>query len=85
MNDSDNNSDVDDDWPRCVRQSSDSCELEVSPKRWALGYHYCLQCGDSRKEYCSVTMHKSNSILITDVKQLKYVGVQTPRTEAGEI
>ena len=29
-------------WPECVE-----CGEEFNPKRKALGYHVCLECGDS--------------------------------------
>jgi hypothetical protein len=68
-------------WPECQRQSSLACEGEVDPRRIALGLPWCLACADGRKEYCAVPMHKSNTVLVTDIKQLKYIGVQTPREQ----
>lgn len=76
MFDTDNNREQ---WPLCTRQSSTLCEGEVNPQRWALGFFWCLNCADGQRRFCSIPMHKSNSVLITDKEQLKYVGVQTPR------
>lgn len=70
---------LEDDWPKCTRETSERCEGSVNPKRWALGFKWCLQCADGKREYCSVAMHKSNLILISDKEQLKNVSVQTPR------
>ena len=46
-----------------------NCGDEISTKRWALGYKFCLACGDEyakQKKFCVVPMHKSNYVLITD-------------------
>jgi hypothetical protein len=66
-------------WPECTRKISDACDGEVDPRRWNLGLHWCLACASPRKEFCSVPMHKSNLVLVTNKEELKYVGVQTPR------
>lgn len=41
------------------------CSDEVNPRRWALGYHSCLVCGDKtarETKHTIVPMHKSNYI-----------------------
>jgi hypothetical protein len=63
-------------WPLC-----ELCEEEFDPRRKALGYNTCLSCGSPKKEFCSVPMHKSGFVLVTDKAELKYVTVQTPRTD----
>lgn len=64
-------------WPLCEK-----CEDEYDPRRLALGYKTCLACGEGKKQFCAVPMHKGNLVLVTDKAQLKYIGVQTPR-ESG--
>lgn len=71
-----------DEWPECTRQN-EGCDGEVNPRRWELGYRWCLRCSDPPKDFCSVPMHKSNLVLITDIRQLKEVGAQTPRNGLG--
>ncbi len=61
-------------WPACAK-----CGEEFDPRRKALGYLTCLQCGEAKRVFCSVPMHKGNLVLVTDKAQLKYIGVQTPR------
>jgi hypothetical protein len=51
------------------------CGEEIHPKRLALGYNVCLQCGDKlalqeRKQWCIAPMHKSNYTLVTDRRDL---------------
>jgi hypothetical protein len=69
-------------WPLCSRQTHELCELEVDPRRVSAGYSWCFACADPKKKFPSAQMAKSNAVLITDVKQLKYISVQTPRTDA---
>lgn len=66
-------------WPVCERQTSAKCEGEVPPKRWALGYRSCIDCGDGKQDFCSVPMHKSGYVLVTNKADLKFICVQTPR------
>lgn len=50
------------------------CGEAVDARRWALGIHLCMQCGDRQARQvvrCIVPMHKSNYILITDLNDLK--------------
>jgi hypothetical protein len=45
------------------------CGDEFAEERWALGYKFCLACGDEvakKVVRCVVPMHKSNYILVTD-------------------
>lgn len=47
------------------------CGENIGEGRWALGYKFCLECGDvlakeKTKSYTVVPMHKSNYILVTD-------------------
>lgn len=51
------------------------CGEEIHPKRLALGYSICLQCGEAsakqeRKQWCIAPMHKSNYMLVTDRRDL---------------
>jgi ribosomal protein L37AE/L43A len=53
-----------------------NCGDEVNLKRWALGYKFCLPCGDDiaktqNKQRCVVPMNKSNYMLVTDYSLLK--------------
>ena len=51
-----------------------ACGEAVDARRWALGIHLCMECGDRRARQtvrCVVPLHKSNYILITDVNDLK--------------
>jgi len=68
----------DDEWPICTRQTSEHCEVEVNPRRWSLGLQWCMSCADKPKQYCAVPMHKSNTVLVTNIKELRYVGTKTP-------
>lgn len=50
-----------------------SCGEPVNPKRWALGFFSCLECGDKRaakeierKANNVAPMHKSNYIYLGD-------------------
>lgn len=50
------------------------CSGDVNPKRWQLGYHTCLVCGDKQaKEYkhTIVPLAKSNYQPVTDLNLLK--------------
>jgi len=51
------------------------CADEIDPRRYALGYHTCLFCGEeaaqiARATWCVAPMHKSNYMLITDPRDL---------------
>jgi hypothetical protein len=69
---------MEEEWKTCLRQRP-RCDQIVNPRRWALGLHWCLNCGDDRKYYPSIQMHKSSAVIVTDKEQLKYAGVKTPR------
>lgn len=50
------------------------CSDDVNPRRWQLGYHTCLRCGDrSAREYkhTIVPLAKSNYQPVTDLNMLK--------------
>ncbi len=54
------------------------CSEPVNPKRWALGYHTCLCCGErSAREHkhCIVPMHKSNYVPVFNTQDL--VGINS--------
>ena len=49
------------------------CAHEVNPRRWALGYHTCLPCGDKTArqfKHTIVPMHKSNYIPVFNRQDL---------------
>jgi hypothetical protein len=69
----------DEQWPSCQRRTSLRCDEEVDPRRWSLGYRFCIDCGDGQKPFCSVPMHKSGYVVVTNKQDLKFVTVQTPR------
>lgn len=50
----------DDIWPEC---SNSACDNEVNPKRIALGYSTCLECGTPRVEFLIVPVPKSNYVV----------------------
>lgn len=59
------------DSPEAYECANEHCLDEVHPARYALGYKFCLACGDreavrQRKAWCVAPMHKSNYMLITD-------------------
>ena len=46
-----------------------NCGDVIPTERWALGYKFCLPCGDEiakQRKFCIAPMHKSNYMLITD-------------------
>lgn len=50
------------------------CGDDVEEKRWQLGYHTCLHCGEKdalQYKHCIVPMPKSNYIVVTDLDLLK--------------
>ena len=50
------------------------CDAEVNPKRHALGYNVCLECGEimaSERKHTVVPMHKSNYVVVTRKSDLK--------------
>lgn len=56
--------------PKCAM-----CRSIFSAKRKRAGYDLCMTCGDgeatrARKFWCVATMHKSNSVLVTDPADL---------------
>jgi len=51
-----------------------SCGKDVAKARWALGFHFCLGCGELRArayKHCIVPLAKSNYQPITDLNTLK--------------
>ena len=55
--------------------SCDECGEWVHSKRWALGHHTCLACGEAaaraaRASWCVAPVHKSNYVLITNRAEL---------------
>jgi ribosomal protein L37AE/L43A len=55
-----------------------NCGDNVDPRRVALGYRYCLSCGETRAKqvkHCIVPMPKSNYIVVTDMALL--IGLNT--------
>jgi ribosomal protein L37AE/L43A len=51
-----------------------NCGDEVHLKRWALGYKFCLPCGDEiakSRKFTIAPLNKSNYIAITDMTMLK--------------
>jgi len=50
------------------------CGGTISPKRWALGFRVCLECGDwvaSQRKFTVAPGHKSNYHLVTNLQELK--------------
>lgn len=63
------------DRPDTYECANDNCLELIHPARYALGYKFCLACGDreavrQRKLWCIAPMHKSNYLLITDKQDL---------------
>ena len=63
------------DRPDAYECANDNCLELIHPARYALGYKFCLACGDreavrQRKLWCIAPMHKSNYLLITDKQDL---------------
>lgn len=53
-----------------------TCGEPVSPRRAALGYDLCLDCGEAasrRTVRCVIPMHKSNYVLVTNYAELKQI------------
>lgn len=51
-----------------------SCGDDVNTKRWALGYKFCLPCGDDiakQRKFTVAPINKSNYMMITDLTMLK--------------
>jgi ribosomal protein L37AE/L43A len=57
--------DCDDNWPTCR-----SCGEPFNPRRKALGYSSCLDCGEPKKEFAIVPVPKSNYIVASNPEQL---------------
>ena len=52
------------------------CGDEYPTERWAIGYKFCLPCGEAlakeaRKSWTIAPMHKSNYMLLTNMEDLK--------------
>jgi len=61
-----------------LNQPCQNCGDDINPKRAALGYRYCLPCGETRAKqvkHCIVPMPKSNYIVVTDMALL--IGLNT--------
>ena len=56
----------DSDCPECV-----DCGELYSPRRAALGYPTCLDCGTPAKVYAVVPVPKSNYVVATSVDQVR--------------
>ena len=55
-----------------------TCDNKVDPRRVALGYLHCLECGEAKAKnvkHCIVPMPKSNYIVVTDPALL--IGLNT--------
>jgi ribosomal protein L37AE/L43A len=51
-----------------------NCGDTIATKRWALGYKFCLPCGDEiakSRKFCIAPLNKSNYVCITDMALLK--------------
>lgn len=51
-----------------------NCGMDVAKARWALGHHFCLDCGELRArayKHCIVPLAKSNYQPITNIQTLK--------------
>ena len=58
-----------DNKPRCRE-----CGEEYPTARWAIGYKWCLSCGDKvaqQTRHTIAPMHKSNYVLITNTDILR--------------
>lgn len=69
-----------------VRESltCSECDAEVNPKRHALGYNVCLECGEIMArdvKHCIVPLHKSNYTVITRKSDL--VGINNKQPSQG--
>ena len=51
--------------PRCKE-----CGERYNPKRRALGYTTCLDCGSPIKQFCTVVFHKQAPQVVTRLEQL---------------
>ncbi len=49
-----------------------TCGEEYNDKRAALGYKKCLECGDGKKEFTVVPMHKSNYVVVSSKADVKH-------------
>ena len=64
---------------RTIRCSE--CDAEVNPKRHALGYNVCLECGEIMArdvKHCVVPLHKSNYTVITRKSDLIGINNKQP-------
>ena len=51
-----------------------NCGDQYPSQRWALGYKFCMPCGEQiakRVIRTVVPMHKSNYVMVTDMSDLK--------------
>ena len=49
-------------------QTCSECDEPINPKRYALGYNTCLDCGEvvaRQVKFCVVPMHKSNYVVVS--------------------
>jgi ribosomal protein L37AE/L43A len=49
----------------------DECGEHYSPRRLALGYHTCLDCGSPAKTYAIVPVPKSNYVIATNIEAVR--------------
>jgi len=51
-----------------------NCGDDIEQRRWALGFKFCLPCGEhlaKQRKHTIVPMNKSNYIMVTDYDLLK--------------
>ena len=49
------------------------CDMEYPKARHQLGYRTCLSCGEQQAKkvtHCVVPMHKSNYVVVSDIRHL---------------
>lgn len=53
---------------KCIK-----CGKRVNPARWEIGYNICMkpECAKKPPTRTLATLHKSNTIVITDLEDLK--------------
>ena len=49
----------------------DECGEHYSPRRFALGYRTCLDCGSPAKVYAIVPVPKSNYVIATNIEAVR--------------
>jgi len=65
----------DDNWPACeARYKSEKCEGEVDPKRWALGYRTCIECGSPSIKRTIAPAYNKGPVMLIGRKDIKDIG-----------